>query len=44
MITYDPAKRRRTLEDRGLDFEDAVEVFAGRTLDMPDRRFDYGEA
>ncbi|WP_207458152.1 BrnT family toxin [Azospirillum sp. SYSU D00513] len=42
-ITCDPAKRAATLADRGLDFEDAAEVFAGFTLDGPDDRFDYGE-
>ena len=39
-ITYDQAKRDRTLTERGLDFADAVEVFAGKTLDFPDERFD----
>ncbi|WP_247884020.1 BrnT family toxin [Azospirillum sp. B21] len=43
-ITFDPAKRDRTLSERGLDFADAAEVFAGRTIDIPDERFDYGEA
>ncbi|PWC34639.1 hypothetical protein TSO352_24295 [Azospirillum sp. TSO35-2] len=43
IITFDPAKRDRTLSERGLDFADAVEVFAGRTIDIPDERFDYGE-
>jgi len=42
-ITCDPAKRAITLEERGLDFEDAVEVFGGDTLDFPDGRRDYGE-
>ncbi len=42
-ITFDPAKRKKTLADRGLDFEDAVEVFAGPTLEVEDRREDYGE-
>ena len=42
-ITYDPAKRARTLKERGLDFEDCGEVFAGPTLDAPDNRRDYGE-
>lgn len=28
-ITYDSAKRATTLRERGLDFEDAAEVFAG---------------
>lgn len=42
-IIFDPAKRDRTLSERGLDFADAMEVFAGRTIDIPDERFDYGE-
>ncbi len=42
-ISYDPAKRARTLEERGLDFEDCVEVFAGDTIEIPDLRRDYGE-
>jgi uncharacterized protein len=42
-ISYDPKKREATLADRGLDFRDAAEVFAGITLDYEDRRFDYRE-
>jgi hypothetical protein len=42
-ITYDPAKRERTLRERGLDFADAEQVFAGPTFDRPDDRRDYGE-
>ena len=42
-ITFDPAKRDRTLADRGLNFEDAPKVFAGVTLDLEDTRKDYGE-
>jgi uncharacterized DUF497 family protein len=42
-ITFDPAKREATLRDRGLDFEQAVEVFTGATIDIPDLRRDYGE-
>ena len=42
-ITYDPAKRERTLQDRGLDFEDAPEVFRGITVEVEDLRKDYGE-
>ena len=26
-----------------MDFKDAAEVFAGRTVDEPDERFNYGE-
>ncbi len=42
-ITWDPPKRDWTLQERGLDFDDAVDVFAGLTLDLPDDRYDYGE-
>ena len=42
-VTYDPEKRERTLEERGLDFEDAEVVFAGVTLEVEDTRKDYGE-
>jgi uncharacterized protein len=42
-ITFDPDKRTRTLQCRGLDFADAVEVFSGTTLDLIDDRKDYGE-
>jgi hypothetical protein len=42
-ITFDPAKRDWTLRERGLDFAEAVEVFAGQTIDDPDDRRDYGE-
>jgi uncharacterized protein len=42
-ITYDPAKRDKTLMERGLDFEDALLVFAGTTVEVVDDRKDYGE-
>ena len=42
-ITYDPAKREATLAERGLDFEDAAEVFAGQVIELEDTRRDYGE-
>lgn len=42
-ITYDPAKREKTLAERGLDFEDAATIFAGTTLTLRDDRRDYGE-
>ena len=41
--TYDSEKRARTLEERGLDFDDAAVVFAGVTLEVEDTRKDYGE-
>ena len=43
LITYDPAKRERTLAERGLDFEDARAVLEGLTLEVEDDRRDYGE-
>lgn len=42
-ITFDPAKRDRTLAERGLDFEDAELVFAGPGFTFEDIRRDYGE-
>lgn len=42
-ITFDPDKRDRTLIERGLDFADASLVFAGVTLEIEDRRRNYGE-
>lgn len=42
-VTYDPAKRARTLAERGLDFRDAALVFAGPTVEFEDTRKDYGE-
>ena len=42
-ISYDEAKRLRTLEERGLDFEDAPKVFSLPHFDLIDDRKDYGE-
>ena len=42
-FSYDPAKRERTLAERGLDFEDAPIVFSGVTFEVEDRRKEYGE-
>ncbi len=42
-ITYDPAKRNRTLVERGLDFDDVAQMFASRHLTVVDDRVDYGE-
>ena len=42
-ITFDAAKRVKTLAERGLDFADAELVFAGVTLEVEDTRRDYGE-
>ena len=42
-ISYDPARRARALAERGLDFEDAILVFAGITVEVEDQRHAYGE-
>ena len=42
-IEYDHAKRDWTLQNRGLDFEDALEVFSTLEMELVDDRFDYGE-
>ncbi len=42
-VSYDTAKREKTLIERGLDFEDALAVFAGTTVEIEDTRKDYGE-
>ena len=42
-ITFDPAKRDRTLRERGLDFAAATDIFAGRHATIADRRREYGE-
>ena len=43
-ILFDPAKRDKTLAERGLDFADAEFVFAGITLEVEDSRKNYGES
>ena len=43
-ITFDPAKRDKTVKERGLDFADAQIVFDSLLIENPDLRFDYGEA
>ena len=42
-ISYDPDKRAKALVERGLDFEDAIAVFEGETVEVEDTRMDYGE-
>ena len=42
-IAFDPDKRRKTLEERGLDFAHAAQVFRGRTAPLEDRRKAYPE-
>jgi uncharacterized DUF497 family protein len=43
-IIFDPTKRDKTLQERSLDFADAEIVFAGVTLEIEDKRQDYGES
>ena len=42
-IEFDPDKRDKTLAERGLDFAQAGEVFAGVNVTAEDASFDYGE-
>ncbi|WP_310601428.1 BrnT family toxin [Desulfobulbus sp.] len=42
-IEFDQDKRDITLRERGLDFADAAEVFAGPVLTGQDTRQEYGE-
>jgi uncharacterized DUF497 family protein len=42
-ITFDPAKREKTLNERGLDFADTAVVFDGPTHSFADLRVEYGE-
>jgi uncharacterized protein len=42
-VSYDSSKREKALADRGLDFEDAVVVFGGLTVEVEDTRKDDGE-
>lgn len=40
---WDEEKRRRNIEDHGLDFRLAARIFAHPVLESEDRRRDYGE-
>ncbi len=42
-LSFDPAKRQATLDNRGLDFADATHVFSGLVFEFVDDRTDYGE-
>lgn len=42
-ITFDLAKRDRTLLERGLDFAEAANIFEGPTFTTEDVRHKYGE-
>jgi uncharacterized DUF497 family protein len=40
---WDPKKRQANLRKHGLDLVDAVPIFEGPLLALPDTRQDYGE-
>ena len=40
---WDETKRALNLRKHGLDFEDALQIFAGQVVVWPDGRHDYGE-
>ncbi|GJE16691.1 BrnT family toxin [Methylobacterium marchantiae] len=40
---WDPSKQIKVLTERGIDFADAVAIFAGPVLVKSDTRQDYGE-
>ena len=40
---WDETKNRENIEERGIDFDDAISIFGGDTLEHVDDRFDYGE-
>ena len=42
-LTWNEAKRQKTLQERGLDFADCEIVFAGPSFMFPDLRKRYGE-
>ena len=43
LITYDETKRLKTLQDRGLDFADAGQIFDDVHFTQEDDRYDYPE-
>ena len=45
MISFEwnETKNRENIEKRGIDFEDAISIFDGNTLERVDNRFDYKE-
>ena len=42
-LSWDEAKRRATLDERGLDFASAKDLFDGVHFTAEDERKDYGE-
>lgn len=43
LIEFDAEKRDKTMNERGLDFARAAEIFAGRHFTAEDLREDYAE-
>lgn len=43
LFEWDAAKSRRTLGERGFDFDYAARIFLGPTLEQQDNRRNYGE-
>lgn len=41
--SWDRAKNRSNIAQRGISFEDARRIFEGPTVEKVDDRFDYGE-
>ncbi len=42
-ISFDAGKRLSNIAKHGSDFDTAQEVFDHPSIEIPDRRFDYGE-
>ena len=42
-FSWDARKSNRKLRERGFDFEFAMQIFEGSTLERADSRRDYGE-
>jgi uncharacterized DUF497 family protein len=42
-LGWDPAESERTRRERGFGFDYAALIFAGPTVEVVDRRRDYGE-
>jgi uncharacterized protein len=40
---WDEAKRQSNIRKHGIDFVGIEKLFAGKTVTVPDDRFDYGE-
>ena len=40
---WDPAKSKKNAQERGLPFEIAMAMFDRHTLELDDRRLDYGD-